>query len=541
MKKRTRMAQVAIYGLCVASLFLSGCGKHSFSSDGKDSFSSDGKHSFSSKWTYDEASHWHACIDAGYEDLKSNVEPHNFDATVIEPTFESGGYTIYSCLVCGFSYRDDEKDALPITITWENYDGTVLEVDSNVPYGTIPTYDSAIPTRQSDEQYSYSFSGWSPKIDRATRSTTYVAQYSASEVLFEFCKYENGYAVTNYFGDNTSVVIPDEYNGKPVLAIGTYGTSYNSSFIPNGFYGNTNIESVVLPSKLKRINPYAFSSCTSLEAIDSSKTDKSFEIGSYAFANTKSLLEFTIESENKSVGHNAFHGSGIRKAIINRNLSIRTATDQSADINIFSSCANLTEIILNGNEYAFTSTLHLADDCPSLKSIKFTNPKCIIEGPIFNGITSLEEIILPMLDRPIWTYFGEGSYKSMSLDLISSDTNLPVVENCKIVETEVAIPGGQFGNVIVGSLVIPKTWAINDYWFIDNDGVWWFLASDDYNFSYWLYDYYAGSKIIAIEYPTKVSSYYFFKMPKDLVIKTLEGDISSDSPYLLNTGYSAAG
>lgn len=50
------------------------------------------------------------------------------------------------------------------TVTWVNYDDTVLEIDENVEYGTVPHYDGEIPTRSRDPFYSYEFVGWSPEI-----------------------------------------------------------------------------------------------------------------------------------------------------------------------------------------------------------------------------------------------------------------------------------------------------------------------------------------------------------------------------------------
>ena len=33
-----------------------------------------------------------------------------------EPTWESGGYTTYTCCVCGYSYQDDFTDPLPYVL-----------------------------------------------------------------------------------------------------------------------------------------------------------------------------------------------------------------------------------------------------------------------------------------------------------------------------------------------------------------------------------------------------------------------------------------
>lgn len=59
------------------------------------------------------------------------------------------------------------------TVTWKNADGTTLETDTNVPYGTTPTYNGSTPT-----QDGVAYSGWDPAISEVTGDITYTAAYA---------------------------------------------------------------------------------------------------------------------------------------------------------------------------------------------------------------------------------------------------------------------------------------------------------------------------------------------------------------------------
>ena len=52
----------------------------------------------------------------------------------------------------------------------------------------MPTFNGTEPTKESDNRYEYTFSGWSPEITKVTGETTYEAQFTATEHHFKSVK-----------------------------------------------------------------------------------------------------------------------------------------------------------------------------------------------------------------------------------------------------------------------------------------------------------------------------------------------------------------
>ena len=65
------------------------------------------------------------------------------------------------------------------TVTWKNYDGSVSETDTGVVHGTTPTYNGATPQKAEDENFTYTFNGWSPALEAVTGDVEYTAQFTA--------------------------------------------------------------------------------------------------------------------------------------------------------------------------------------------------------------------------------------------------------------------------------------------------------------------------------------------------------------------------
>ena len=71
------------------------------------------------------------------------------------------------------------KQLRAYTVKWVNWDGTTLK-EETVPYGTVPAYGAADPTRAADAKNTYAFSGWDKEITAVTGNVTYTAQFTAA-------------------------------------------------------------------------------------------------------------------------------------------------------------------------------------------------------------------------------------------------------------------------------------------------------------------------------------------------------------------------
>ncbi len=62
------------------------------------------------------------------------------------------------------------------TVTWKNSNGVTLETDTNVPWGTMPSYDGETP--QNPTSGGSPFTRWTPTPAAITGNTTYTASYT---------------------------------------------------------------------------------------------------------------------------------------------------------------------------------------------------------------------------------------------------------------------------------------------------------------------------------------------------------------------------
>lgn len=70
------------------------------------------------------------------------------------------------------------------TITFKNYDGAILQ-ESSVKGGNIPEYNGKTPVKESDSNYSYAFSGWTPTLFTAVGDATYTAIYTKTALNYD--------------------------------------------------------------------------------------------------------------------------------------------------------------------------------------------------------------------------------------------------------------------------------------------------------------------------------------------------------------------
>jgi uncharacterized repeat protein (TIGR02543 family) len=201
------------------------------------------------------------------------------------PTKESDGSFIYTfkewtptivSVTTNASYKAtfDAKsiDIIPDTfsVTWKNYDGSTIKIDTNLTAGSMPVYVGDTPTRASSISTTYLFSGWTPTIVVVSANAVYTATYSESvnQYTITWKNYDNSVLATSLVNygllpsySGSSPVKPNTsefsylFSGwTPTIVVvsanavytATYSESVNQYTITFNSNGGSSIDSIVL-------------------------------------------------------------------------------------------------------------------------------------------------------------------------------------------------------------------------------------------------------------------------------------------------------
>ena len=165
---------------------------------------SQSKNSYTITWKNEDGS----VIDtAEVEYGKMPVHDDATKANTAEKTYVFSGWSPNITTVTGDAEYTAVFSSLEnsYTITWKNYDGTVIGT-TLVEYGKVPTH--ADPERENTAEFTYTFTGWSPSVAAVTGDAEYTAEFSSAK---------NSYTIT-WRNENGSVIDTTvvEYGKMPV-------------------------------------------------------------------------------------------------------------------------------------------------------------------------------------------------------------------------------------------------------------------------------------------------------------------------------------
>ena len=197
---------------------------------------------------------------------------------------------LYLCKV-----RDPEPATY--TVTWKNGD-TVLETDTDVAEGTTPTYDGETPTKAEDENYTYTFAGWSDgtttyglsdTLPNVTADVTYTATFDATPKP----------APTSGSFDGLTWNIDEE---------GTLTFSGSGSIPMEAFEKNGDVKKVIINDSVTELGAYAFLGCPNLTEVDIQNPSVSLK-GAQHFA-TAGVTTVTLPEGMTTIPYGMFRGCG---------------------------------------------------------------------------------------------------------------------------------------------------------------------------------------------------------------------------------------
>ena len=288
------------------------------------------------------------------------------------------------------------------------------------------------------------------KFELATES-------ESDDFVFSLNSSEDGYILTSYNGEDTSVVIPSSYNGLPVVEIGS-----------NAFQNDAFIEGVYVSDSVTKVGSYAFSGCSGLTVavLENSVTS----IGDAAFSGCSSLEEITIPFVGAESGKTSsdayqypfgyifgtssytggkateqyYYGSSSLSTTsttyyIPSSLRSVTVTGGNILYGAFYNCSGLTSVTIGDS---VTSIGYRAFyNCSGLTSITIGNGVTSIGSSAFEGCSRLTSIVIPDSVTSIGNSAFEGCSRLTSITIPDSVTSIgsSAFRNCSGL-TSITIP-----------------------------------------------------------------------------------------------------
>ena len=223
-----------------------------------------------------------------------------------------------------------------------------------------------------------------------------------------------GYTVTGIGTcTDTELIIPSEYNAKPVTSIG------NAAFI-----GCTGLTSVTIGNSVTSIGGYAFGGCTGLTSVTIGNSVTSISI--CAFTYCSGLTSIIVDE-----GNTKYHSAGnclIETATKTLILGCKTSvipTDGSVTSIgewAFEGCTNLTSITIPDSVTSIGSSAFYG--CSGLTSVTIGNSVTSIGNYAFDGCTGLTSVTIPDSVTSIGNYAFDGCTGLTSITIPDSVTSI---------------------------------------------------------------------------------------------------------------------
>lgn len=296
-------------------------------------------------------------------------------------------------------------------------------------------------------------------------------------------------------GDNGRLLLSKDGTAVILAATGAsfgdYTLPANYTQISYGAFSGTDITKLTILNSNLIIGDYAFAECLQLKEVVLPATAGTLEIGSYAFASSKSVLD-AVQNLDKvnTVGSYAFAVTALKEVTLGAGSTygegafymsslITVTIGEGAQIgaSAFQRCTNLTtvnmpaEVTLGEACFANATRLTTIDlsnlteiaaetfnGCTSLSTAILTNAT-VIGNSAFGGCTSLTTLEMPKVEK-IGDYAFSGNLNAINNAIVSgnkpANTNAPKFTSVVLPDTLKEIGAGAFaGCTALAQITIP--------------------------------------------------------------------------------------